>query len=302
MPTQDPVRKSRKIVIICSDQISAADVYSLIQGRHIDEITLIGDPSGRVVKELNELRQLVPLQHDVAIRAGTYADVENASVIIYADSRPPEPDETPAMTLERNIVAAREAGAALRSTGFVGVAVVTVSPVDILARIFLEASGLPERQVIGIGTGFLDIGLDRPATESVEPDVQSQTHFSAENIGSSIWCTAAVRNISFMDSCNAECPRFESILGHSGITSCRRVEDPKREPGELAACVSQLCRAVIEDARTVVPVYARSVNSSGPDVQFEEMLCIIGSKGIESMIKFPSPDPRNESSIVTSAW
>jgi L-lactate dehydrogenase len=301
MTTENSAGKGRRVVISGSDQLSAADVYSLIQDGYIDEVALIGDPSGRVVKELNELRRLVPLRHDVTVRAGNYADAEDASVIIYADSRPPEPDETPAMTLERNVVAAREAGAALRNTGFRGAIVVTVSPVDILSRILLETSGLSDNRVIGIGTGFSDIGLSRPAKESIEPGVRIQTQFLAENLGSSIWCTAAVRNVSFMDGCNAECPRFESILGHPGITGRRGRDEPKRDPGELAACVSQLCRALIEDARTAIPVYTRSAKSSGPDDQFEEMLCIIGSMGIESTIKFPSPDPKNGDSLVKLA-
>lgn len=246
-------RKPARVAIIGPEQVSATDAYSLLVSGLIKELVLIGTRSRRLIAELEELRTVVEFPHETKIWKGTYADAAEASVAIitFGDAKP--------HTVNVNRSYVRGAAMRLNSAGFKGVLIVAREPVHKMALAALEGSGLPENKVIGLGTGH-----------------------NHHNIGHVTWCTALHSDAAFMDNCNADCPYFERVLVTPEMQKTSRRTLRSFAPEKVAACVTQVCDAVISDSRMIIPVFAIA-----EDGEFHDVPCVIGRTGIRQVVTVP---------------
>jgi len=91
---------------------------------------------------------------DQAIRAATYADCADADIICITAGLRRKPDESRLDLINRNVTLFRGIIASLKGAGIKKDAIIFVvsNPVDILTYLAWKDTGLPEAQVIGLGT------------------------------------------------------------------------------------------------------------------------------------------------------
>lgn len=247
-------KKPARVAIVGPDQISATDLYSLVVGGFIEEVVLIGKGSRRLIKDLDELKNVVAFPHNVRAWAGHYQDAASAEVAIMTFGA------HGAKSHQANKAFVRGSAMRLKDAGFGGVILVARDPVNMMAKAALEGSGFPGKRIIGIGTGHI-----------------------WDKSGRVIWCTALNSDVTFMDNCNADCPYFEQVLGSPGVVHPSNRKLRSYLPQNVAACVTQVCEAVIKDTHNIIPVFAE-----GADGQFLDMPCAIGRNGIEQIVKVPN--------------
>jgi hypothetical protein len=244
---RNDANKPARVVIIGPDHVVATDIYSLLVGGFVNELALIGKGSRRLISELENLQRFVAFPHPARIWAGNYEDAADAEIAIIAFGDPEERSH------KTDISIVRGAAMRLKDAMFNGLLMVTRDPANIQAAAALEFSGLPEQKVIGLGTG----GHRRQGDRST-------------------WCTALGSDVTFMDNCNADCAYFEQVLRSPGVLKANNAKLRSYDPENIAACVTQVCDAVINDKHSVIPVYCLS-----EDGNFHLEPCTIGRCGVE---------------------
>lgn len=86
------------------------------------------------------------------IYAGSYGDCNDAAIVAICAGVAQNPGETRPQLLGRNREVFRSVIDPVLASGFEGIFLIATNPVDIMARIATELSGLPSSRVIGTGT------------------------------------------------------------------------------------------------------------------------------------------------------
>ena len=147
--------RDNAVCIVGCGKVGMAAAFALIQSDLIRELVLIGHSDEQTEGEVIDLRHAaaVPMRSPVRIIAGSYADAARCSLVVLTAGAPSGgPDVSRLDLLEKNAVIVREIVGSLREEGFDGVLLMATNPVDVLARIAQEESGLPACRVIGTGT------------------------------------------------------------------------------------------------------------------------------------------------------
>ena len=249
------LKNSSRVAIIGPDNVSASDVYSLLVGGSVTELVLLGKGAKHLMHEIEKLQRFVAFPHPARIWAGNYDDTAAAAIVIIAFGSPAAGSKR----ADRSLV--RGASMRLKDAGFKGVLLIARDPADLLAESAFEVAGLPPTKVIGLG------------------------HRRSHGKGHSSWCTAIGDDITFMDNCNADCAYFEQVLRSPGVIKAKASKLRSYSPENVAACVTQVCEAVITDSHTVIPVFTNAA-----DDRFIIRPCSLGRGGVEEVLNASSQD------------
>ncbi|HSI87516.1 MAG TPA: hypothetical protein VK918_00540 [Pyrinomonadaceae bacterium] len=278
--------KINRVAIIGPDAVAALDAYSLLSGGFVDELILIGEQALSLSNAIDDLCRFVPLPHHSRVRLGTFEDAILAPVAIIASGRGCRGELGDGLDLE--VLASEYAcvGERLRETSFDGVAVIVTEPVDVLSEVFLKAWRGPASRVIGLGPGSAAIdqhdGSDGP--------LKGETH----------WCTGGFAHVRSMDACSPNCPYFAAMVEEVGISKKDKPVVESHSPIEFAACVTQISNAVINDTRTVIPVFTKTAADLGFDEAFLNLPAVVGRTGVEAVLTL-EPEPKRNARLATEA-
>jgi L-lactate dehydrogenase len=144
-----------KIGIVGCGMVGSTCAYALVMSGVGREIVLVDLNRARAEAEANDLYHAVPFAHPLTIRAGDYADLAEARVVVIAGGVAQKPGETRLELLKRNAAVFRQiVPSALRHAPEAVLLVVT-NPVDIMTHLaaqFAVEFGVPHTRVIGSGT------------------------------------------------------------------------------------------------------------------------------------------------------
>jgi L-lactate dehydrogenase len=116
------------------------------------EVVLVDMNEALTQAQAQDIAHAVPFTHAVTVRAGSYAALEGAGVVVLSAGVAQMPGETRLELLERN---AKVFGAIIPQVLKAApdaVLLVASNPVDVMTQIATRISGLPRNRVIGSGT------------------------------------------------------------------------------------------------------------------------------------------------------
>jgi len=135
--------------------VGSASAYALVMSGVGREIVLVDVNPARAQAEASDIYHAVPFSHPLSVRAGDYADLAGARVVVIAGGVAQQPGETRLALLQRNADVFRQIVPSVVRHAPDAVLLVVTNPVDIMthlaARFALE-SGVPSHRVIGSGT------------------------------------------------------------------------------------------------------------------------------------------------------
>jgi len=146
---------ANRVCIIGCGRVGMASAYALIQSSFIRELVLVGQSEEKTEGEVMDLEHAVavPMKSPIKVINGDYAKAARSSIVVVtAGEATSGPDMSRLDLLSKNVGIIRDIVGKLKAEGFAGVLVVASNPVDILAQVAQEVSGLPAGQVIGTGT------------------------------------------------------------------------------------------------------------------------------------------------------
>ena len=142
-----------KVVLIGAGDVGVAYAYALVNQGIVDHLAII-DIDGRKtegnVMDLNHGVVWAPSRTKVT--SGTYADCEDAALVVLCAGAAQKPGETRLQLVDKNMRIFKSIVDEVMASGFDGIFLVATNPVDILSYATWKFSGLPAHRVIGSGT------------------------------------------------------------------------------------------------------------------------------------------------------
>ena len=130
--------------------------YALLNQRtYVNELALIDLNYDRIVGEamdLNHCLAFAPSKID--IKAGTYADCKDASIVVIAAGANQNPGETRMDLINKNSKIFKEIVSNVMKNNFNGIFLVATNPLDVMTYLVQKYSGLPYHKVMGSGTSL----------------------------------------------------------------------------------------------------------------------------------------------------
>lgn len=144
-----------KIGIVGSGMVGASSAFGLVMNGVGREIVLVDRNRERAEAEANDLYHAVPFAHPLTVRAGDYADLADAKVVIIAGGVAQQPGETRLELLRRNADVFRQIVPSVLRHAPGAILLVVTNPVDIMTHLaarFAAEFGVPSTRVFGSGT------------------------------------------------------------------------------------------------------------------------------------------------------
>ncbi|MEN6338294.1 MAG: L-lactate dehydrogenase [Phycisphaerales bacterium] len=145
-------RRERKVVVIGAGAVGATYIYALLQTGMAEEIALIDLDKGRVEGEIMDLSHGLQFIPPVHIKAGSYEDCADASMIVVTAGAKQAPGQSRADLIRKNARIVQAICDQIARYPSEAVLVMVTNPVDTLTQIALERMGWPRQRVIGSGT------------------------------------------------------------------------------------------------------------------------------------------------------
>lgn len=148
--------EKNKVVIIGCGNVGMSYAYALLNQRtYVNELALIDLNYDRIVGEamdLNHCLAFAPSKID--IKAGTYEDCKDASIVVIAAGANQNPGETRMDLINKNSKIFKEIVSNVMKNNFNGIFLVATNPLDVMTYLVQKYSGLPYHKVMGSGTSL----------------------------------------------------------------------------------------------------------------------------------------------------
>ncbi len=147
------VSAGNKVVLVGAGDVGVAYAYALVNQGIVDHLAIID------IDERKTEGNVMDLNHGVVwapsrtkVTSGTYADCEDAALVVLCAGAAQKPGETRLQLVDKNMRIFKSIVDEVMASGFDGIFLVATNPVDILSYATWKFSGLPAHRVIGSGT------------------------------------------------------------------------------------------------------------------------------------------------------
>jgi L-lactate dehydrogenase len=296
--------KKNRVAIIGCGHVGATSAYSLLMNGLVEELVLIDKDGGKLLGEVMDLRHAVPLAHPALVHKGNYREAAKADIVVIAAGVSTQPGETRLDLLSRNITVVREIVRKLKRHKFDGILLMITNPVDILARVAQEESGLPPARVIGSGTVLDTARLRSMLSEKLQIEGRAIHAYVIGEHGESevaTWCAARIGGAPLVDFCTPDCPDFELMLEAVRASAPEIVRHKGYTSFAAGSCVNRICEAILRDERTILPVSAMTSGQYGIAGVYLSLPCVVGRKGVEKIVELPLSEQERKGLLKSAA-
>lgn len=145
-----------KVVLIGCGNVGMSYAYSLLNQRtNVNELVLIDINKDKVIGEVMDLNHCLAFApSNIEIKAGTYADCHDATLVVIAAGVNQAPGETRMDLINKNSKIFKSIIKEVIKSGFKGIFLVATNPLDIMTYLTWKYSGFDHRKVMGSGTSL----------------------------------------------------------------------------------------------------------------------------------------------------
>jgi len=257
-----------KIGVVGCGMVGSTSAYALLMSGVGREIVLVDVNRARAEAEANDIQHAVPFAHPLTIRAGEYADLEDARVVVIAGGVAQKPGETRLQLLRRNAEVFRQIVPSVLRVAPDAVLLVVTNPVDLMthmAALFAADFGVPHTRVLGSGT-TLDTARFRVLLgRHFEVDPQ---HVHAHVIGEHgdsevlVWSQATIAGISLDEFVTVQGTRLTAKerqqIDHNVRHAAYQIISGKGATYYgIGSAVARIVDALLHDQRAILTVCSR---------------------------------------------
>lgn len=141
-----------KVGIVGAGMVGSAAGNAVALRAAASEIVLVDRNQALAAAQAEDISHAVPFASATLVRAGAYADLAGAGIVVLAAGVNQKPGETRIELLSRNAAVFEDVVANVRRHTPDAILLVATNPVDIMTAITTRLSGLPAARVIGSGT------------------------------------------------------------------------------------------------------------------------------------------------------
>lgn len=284
---------NRKAAIIGCGFVGSSSAFALMQSGLFSEIALLDANKERAEGEALDIFHGTPFAAgQVKVYAADYDDIIDAGIIIITAGAAQQPGETRLDLVNKNIAIFKQIIPEIAKRDYKGILLVVANPVDILTLAAAKMAGLPESRVIGSGTVLDTARLKTALGEHLGVDSRSMHAFIIGEHGDSeivAWSSANVSGVPLHDVCEMR-GHFNHEEAMSRIaeevknSAYEIIEKKKATYYGIAMSVVRICRAIVMNEKSILPVSSVMHGHYGIKGVALSMPAIVGAEGIETHV------------------
>lgn len=283
----------QRIAIIGAGHVGATAAYALMLRALVPEIVLLDEHAALAEAEAADLSDANALARPARIWAGGYDDAASAQIAVITAGAPTQGNQSRLSVAARSAEIVTHCVQSLIDADFSGILVVAANPVDLMAQIALQVSGLAPSRVIGTGT-LLDSARMRQALAArLEVSSSSIEGFVLGEHGDSEVAAQSTVRIGGLPLAGFEDPAraldFAAMASDVRDAGYRIVTGKGYTSFGIATAIVRICEAIVRDEKRVLPVSAQLTGELGISGLFMSLPCIVGAKGIERILPLALP-------------
>ncbi|GHC61739.1 L-lactate dehydrogenase [Neogemmobacter tilapiae] len=255
-----------KVGIVGTGMVGSAAGFAVALTGAASELVLIDHNPARALAEAEDIAHAVPFGRPLVVRAGGYADLAGAGVVILAAGVNQSPGETRLDLLARNAAVFQQIVPQVMQAAPEAILLIATNPVDIMTDITTRISGLPPGRVIGSGT-ILDTARFRSllgrhlgiSPQSVHAYVLGE-HGDSEVLA---WSAARAGTLPLRDfAAQVGAPITDAVMAEidqgTRRAAYRIIEGKGATWYGIGAGLARIVRAIAGDERAVLSVSMRA--------------------------------------------
>lgn len=281
-----------KIVLVGCGNVGMSYAYSLINSSvHVDELVLI-DVNKDVAKgqAMDLTHASSALNKRIKIKAGDYADCENAKIVCICAGRGQAVGETRMDLINKNYEVFKSIIGEINATNFCGCYLVATNPLDIMTAITQELSGFPKHRVIGSGTT-----LDTARLRSL---ISAELNLNPKNIHAYVigehgdsefipWSNAIIGLNKATDYINKT--KRAQILKEVRNSAYDIIRLKGNTCYGIGVCLRNITKAILENTNTIMTVSAYDKYSG----TYVGLPTVVGANGAEEVMYLELSEEEN---------
>ena len=293
-----------KVGIVGAGFVGAAAGYAMVLRNSCREIVFLDANKAKAEAEASDIQHATPVSHPVLVRAGDYADLKGATVVVVTAGVNQRPGENRLDLIGRNIGVFNSIIPRITETEPEAVILIATNPVDLLTTVTEGLAQLRPGQVIGSGTTLDTARFRALVAEYVGIDAHHVHGYVVGEHGDSevvVWSSATVAGISIGEYCaSMNIPWTTEIQNR--ITENIRSAAYSIIKGKgatyygIGAVLANITERIVRDQRAILTV-------SGMNEQYPVALSmprVVGGKGIIAEITL-SMNEEERTMLQTSA-
>lgn len=281
--------------IIGMGNVGMALAHHLVIGGICDDLCLIGRNQNKVWAEAEDLQHVLGYADTKQrVYAGTYTDCRDADIVVLAVGAPYHTGMTRLDMLESAARIVATVTEAVMQSGFSGIFLVITNPVDSMTYLVRRVSGLPDRQVIGTGTGLDSARLRQYLAELIGVDAGSVSAVCMGEHGDSQmipWSQATVGGKNFLEILQDDPERFsrvhlDSVAEEIAKIAYRIVQYKGSTSYGISAVAARMMRAIISDENLVMPVSVIPHGEYGLTDVCLGLPAVLNAAGVRELVEY----------------
>ena len=284
---------SRRVALIGTGLVGMSYAYALLNQNACDELVLVDIDRKRAEGEAMDLNHGLAFSGShMKIRAGDYAECADADIVVICAGVAQKPGESRLDLLQRNTEVFRSIIGPVMASGFKGLFLVATNPVDIMARITQQLSGLDPRRVIGSGTALDTARLRYLLGDYFRVDPRNVHAYVIGEHGDSEfvpWSQAMVATKSVLDICAESGGKYctaemETISGEVRDAAQKIIEAKRSTYYGIGMALVRITRAIFGNESSVLTVSTLLRGEYGQQDVYVCVPCIVGRDGVRDVI------------------
>ncbi|KAM7193447.1 hypothetical protein V8F33_007826 [Rhypophila sp. PSN 637] len=277
--------KSHKVAIIGAGSVGATTAYALLLSGLVAEIVLIDIDENRAIGEATDMAHAAHFTQ-TRIRAGTYADCDNAAAVIITAGVNQKPGQSRLDLVKTNYAVFESMVPQIAAAAPDTILIVATNPVDVLTHAAHKLSGFPVQRVIGSGTAMDTTRFRHELGKAYSVNPRNVHAIIIGEHGDSqipVWSLATIGSMRLKDYCSQAGKPFdkEHMDGVSKRTREAAYELIKRKGKTnygVASVLVSILDPIINNADAIVTV-SRVGNYEGVEDVALSMPCKLNRDG-----------------------
>lgn len=277
-----------KVGIVGAGMVGSSVGFALAITGYASEVIIMDRNKALAVAQAEDIAHAVPFMSATRVRAGEYADLEGAGIVILSAGVSQKPGETRLELLSRNAAVFREIVGEVLTVAENPILLVASNPVDAITFITQRLSGLPPQRVIGSGT-ILDTARFRSliarhlniSPQSIHADVIGE-HGDSEVL---VWESARASSVdlaSFAQQIGAPLTQAVRAEIDDNVRNAayKIIEGKGATYYGIGAGIARIVRAIARDEGAVLTVSLVTAHVAGVDDVALSLPRVIGATGV----------------------
>ena len=284
-----------KIGIVGCGMVGATSAYALVMSGVGREIVLVDVNRARAEAEANDIHHAVPFAHPLTVRAGDYADLGEARVVVIAGGVAQKRGETRLHLLQRNADVFRQIIPSVLRVVPHAVLLIVTNPVDVMTHLaarFAADFGVPHTRVFGSGTTLDTARFRALLGRHFDVDPQHVHGYVIGEHGDSevlVWSQATIAGLSLDE--------FVKVHGTPLTESERRdIDENVRHAAYqiiagkgstyygIGSAVARIVDVLLHDQRAILTICSRITDVSDCDGVTLSLPHLVGGEGVLATI------------------